>query len=124
MFGRVLGLCMASISLLYEGFGVLGYFAFGDDTKNIIITNLGLGLLSNLVQIGLCMNLLFTFPLMMNPVYEVCEPILVQIPFGEDWFMLPALFHLLVFKEELGWNGLLLDMAFVVFGVIIAVADT
>ncbi|KAB5561324.1 hypothetical protein DKX38_006281 [Salix brachista] len=76
--------------------GVLSYFAFGEDTKNIIITNLGLGLLSNLVQIGLCINLFFTFPLMMNPVYE----------------------------EELGWNGLLLDRAYVVFGVIIAVAGT
>ncbi|KAJ6995616.1 amino acid transporter AVT3C [Populus alba x Populus x berolinensis] len=39
-------------------------------------------------------------------------------------FVLPSLFHLLVFKEELGWNGLLLDGAFVVFGVIIAVTGT
>lgn len=31
------------------------------------------GLLSTLVQIGLCINLFFTFPLMMNPVYEVFE---------------------------------------------------
>jgi proton-coupled amino acid transporter len=157
-FGRVLGLCMAFISLLYGGFGVLGYFAFGEDTKDIITTNLGPGLLSNLVQIGLCVNLFFTFPLMMNPVYEVVERrfcdsrysiwlrwvvvlgvslVALLVPNFADFlslvgssvccilgFVLPALFHLLVFKEELGWNGLLLDGAFVVFGVIIAVTGT
>ncbi|KAB5556710.1 hypothetical protein DKX38_007619 [Salix brachista] len=127
-------------------------------TKDIITTNLGPGLLSNLVQIGLCVNLFFTFPLMMNPVYEVverrfCESrycvwlrwvvvlgvslVALLVPNFADFlslvgssvccilgFVLPALFHLLVFKEELGWNGLLLDGAFVVFGVIIAVTGT
>ena len=41
--------------------------------KDIITTNFGQGLLSSLVQLGLCINLFFTFPLMMNPVYEVAE---------------------------------------------------
>lgn len=72
-FGRTLGLSMTFISLMYAGFGVLGYFAFGEETKDIITTNLGQGLLSRLVQLGLCVNLFFTFPAMMNPVYEVVE---------------------------------------------------
>ncbi|KAG5529974.1 hypothetical protein RHGRI_030367 [Rhododendron griersonianum] len=72
-FGKILGLSMGFISLMYGGFGALGYFAFGEETKDIITTNLGQGLLSNLVQLGLCVNLFFTFPLMMNPVYEVME---------------------------------------------------
>lgn len=72
-FGKVLALCMAFIALLYGGFGALGYFAFGEETKDIITTNLGQGLLSTSVQIGLCVNLFFSFPLMMNPVYEVVE---------------------------------------------------
>ncbi|KAK4261656.1 hypothetical protein QN277_004620 [Acacia crassicarpa] len=72
-FGRVLGIGMTVISLLFGAFGVLGYFAFGNETKDIITTNLGLGLVSTLVQLGLCINLFFTFPLMMNPVYEVVE---------------------------------------------------
>ena len=29
--------------------------------------------MSSLVQLGLCVNLFFTFPLMMNPVYELVE---------------------------------------------------
>lgn len=72
-FGRVLGLGMAVISLLFGAFGALGYFAFGSETKDIITTNLGPGIVSTLVQLGLCINLFFTFPIMMNPVYEVVE---------------------------------------------------
>ncbi|XP_028776705.1 amino acid transporter AVT3C-like [Neltuma alba] len=72
-FGRILGLGMTVISLLFGAFGALGYFAFGNETKDIITTNLGPGLVSTLVQLGLSINLFFTFPLMMNPVYEVVE---------------------------------------------------
>ncbi|KAI9106436.1 hypothetical protein K1719_021964 [Acacia pycnantha] len=43
-FGRVLGMGMTVISLLFGAFGALGYFAFGNETKDIITTNLGLGL--------------------------------------------------------------------------------
>ncbi|CAL9076182.1 unnamed protein product [Musa acuminata var. zebrina] len=72
-FGRTLGLSMAFIALLYGLFGVLGYAAFGDDTRDIITTNLGAGVLTLLIQLGLCINLFFTFPVMMNPVFEVAE---------------------------------------------------
>ncbi|XP_020552963.1 amino acid transporter ANTL1-like isoform X1 [Sesamum indicum] len=72
-FGKILGLTMIFIAAMYGGFGALGYFAFGDNTKDIITANMGKGLLSSLVQVGLCINLFFTFPLMMNPVYEVFE---------------------------------------------------
>ncbi|KDP43776.1 hypothetical protein JCGZ_22403 [Jatropha curcas] len=157
-FGKVLGLCMAFISLLYGGFGILGYFAFGNDTKDIITTNLGPGLISNLVQFGLCVNLFFTFPLMMNPVYEVVERrlcnsryclwlrwvvvltvslVALLVPNFADFlslvgssvccalgFVMPALFHYLVFKDELGTSGLVIDMAILVFGVAIAVTGT
>lgn len=72
-FGRILGLTMIFIAAMYGGFGAMGYFAFGENTKDIITANMGKGLLSSLVQLGLCINLFFTFPLMMNPVYEVFE---------------------------------------------------
>uniref|UniRef100_A0A2P2J2S9 Amino acid transporter transmembrane domain-containing protein n=1 Tax=Rhizophora mucronata TaxID=61149 RepID=A0A2P2J2S9_RHIMU len=157
-FGKVLGLCMAFISLLFGGFGVLGYFAFGEETKDIITTNLGAGLLSTLVQLGLCINLFFSFPLMMNPVYEVVERrfwdsryclwmrwavvlgvslVALLVPNFADFlslvgssvccvlgFVLPALFHLMAFKEELRWSGLLLDAAIVVFGFVVGVIGT
>ncbi|KAI3812115.1 hypothetical protein L1987_16821 [Smallanthus sonchifolius] len=72
-FGAVLGWAMMSIAAMYGFFGVLGYFAFGENTQDIVTANMGKGVLSSLVQLGLCVNLFFTFPLMMHPVYEVME---------------------------------------------------
>lgn len=157
-FGRILGWCMAFISLLYGSFGALGYFAFGEETKDIITTNFGAGLVSTLVNVGLCVNLFLTFPLMMNPVYEVVERrfcdyryclwlrwavvlgvslVALLVPNFADFlslvgssvccvlgFVLPALFHLIVFKQELGWNGIVMDAALLVFGVVIGISGT
>ncbi|KAA8535919.1 hypothetical protein F0562_028397 [Nyssa sinensis] len=157
-FGKVLGLTMLFTALLYGAFGALGYFAFGENTQDIITANLGKGLLSNLVQLGLCVNLFFTFPLMMNPVYEVVERrfwdgmyclwmrwllvlgvILVAlfIPNFADFlslvgssicctlgFVLPALFHYMVFKEEMGWKGVVSDLGIIILGVALGVSGT
>ncbi|CAN6249751.1 unnamed protein product [Urochloa humidicola] len=75
-FGTTLALSMAFIAAMYGLFGAMGYLAFGAATRDIITTNLGTGWLSVLVQIGLCINLFFTMPVMMNPVYEVAERLL------------------------------------------------
>ncbi|KDP36671.1 hypothetical protein JCGZ_07889 [Jatropha curcas] len=157
-FGRTLGLSMTFISLLYGSFGLLGYFAFGDETKDIITANLGAGLLSTLVQLGLCINLFFTFPLMMNPVYEIVERrlcgghyslwlrfilvlavslVALLVPNFADFmslvgssvccglgFILPSLFHLLVFKEEMDWKGWSIDLGIVTVGTVLAVSGT
>lgn len=72
-FGKTLGLSMFLIAVIYGLFGVLGYMAFGDETSDIITTNFGAGVVTVVVQLGLCINLFFTFPVMMNPVYEVVE---------------------------------------------------
>nr|KYP36576.1 Proton-coupled amino acid transporter 1 [Cajanus cajan] len=157
-FSGVLGLGMFLISLLYATFGALGYFAFGEQTQGIITTNLGQGVVSALVQLGLCINLFVTFPLMMNPVYEVVERrlcdskyclwlrwllvlgvclVALSVPNFADFlslvgssicvilsFVLPALFHYLVFREEMSWSCILWDGAVVVFGLVIAVTGT
>ncbi|KAG2574038.1 amino acid transporter AVT3C-like [Panicum virgatum] len=75
-FGATLSLSMAFIAVMYGLFGAMGYLAFGAATRDIITTNLGTGWLSVLVQLGLCINLFFTMPVMMNPVYEVAERLL------------------------------------------------
>ncbi|GAB4848378.1 Amino acid transporter avt3a [Ancistrocladus abbreviatus] len=157
-FGKTLGLSMGFISLLYGGFGTLGYFAFGDQTRDIITTNIGVGLISTLVQVGLCINLFFTFPLMMHPVYEVVERRLMEgryclwlrwamvmlvslvallVPNFADFlslvgssvcialaFVLPAFFHLLVYKGEMGRAGLMVDGAIVTLGIVLGVSGT
>ncbi|KAJ6897325.1 amino acid transporter AVT3B [Populus alba x Populus x berolinensis] len=138
-FGRILGLSMGLIS-------------------DIITANLGPGLISLLVQLGLCINLFFTFPLMMNPVYEILERrfwggryclwlrwlsvllvtlVALMVPNFADFmslvgssvccglgFVLPALFHLLVFKEEMSWRGWSIDVGIVALGLVLAVSGT
>ncbi|CAK9177923.1 unnamed protein product [Ilex paraguariensis] len=142
-FGKILGLTRLFIALMYGSFGVFGYFAFGANTKDIITSNLGQGLLSTLVQLGLCIDLFFTFPLMMNPVYVVFEGrfwegsyclwmrwllvlVALLVPNFADFlslvgsstccvlgFVLPALFHCKVFKEEMVWKGVLPDVGLI-----------
>lgn len=157
-FGKILALSMGLISLMYGAFGALGYFAFGADTKDIITANLGAGWISAMVQIGLCINLFISFPLMMNPVYEIVERrfgggryclwlrwllvlivslVALFVPNFADFlsligssvccglgFVLPALFHLLVFKEELGWKGWTVDVGIVTLGLVLGISGT
>ncbi|MFS7925507.1 putative amino acid transporter, transmembrane domain-containing protein [Helianthus anomalus] len=49
-FGFVLGWAMFSIAVVYGVFGVLGYFAFSENTRYIVTANMGKGELSSLVQ--------------------------------------------------------------------------
>lgn len=77
-FGRVLGLAMVCITLLYMVFGLLGYLAFGDETLDIVTLNLGSSWKTTIVKASLCVGLFFTFPVMMHPVYEVVERRLVR----------------------------------------------
>ncbi|KAG5623162.1 hypothetical protein H5410_008380 [Solanum commersonii] len=147
-FGKILGLSVAFVSFLYGAFGALGYFAFGEETKDIITTNFRQGSLSCLVQLGLCINLFLAFPLMMNPVYEILLVVemavvltvccvALTVPNFADFmslvgssvsvvlgFVLPAFFHLIVFKDELGWYSLALDAAFIFMGTAFAVYGT
>lgn len=157
-FRKVLGLSMGFISLVYASFGALGYFAFGDHTKDLITTNFGKNPLSYAVQLALCINLFFTFPLMMNPVYEMFERrfsdgrynlwlrwivvlavsiVALLVPNFADFmslvgscvcgvlgFVLPAMFHLITFKDESKGRGKILDAGIMVFGLALAVAGT
>eukprot|EP00850_Spirogloea_muscicola_P011389 SM000070S21355 [mRNA] locus=s70:502901:504880:+ [translate_table: standard] len=94
-FGSVLGLAMASITLLYGGFAIR-LPRIWDDTKEIVTLNLPQHWTTDAVKIGLCIGLVFTFPgkssafacplllklagtlplavvLMMFPVHEIFE---------------------------------------------------
>lgn len=157
-FGKVLALTMAFIALMYGGFGAFGYFAFGEDTKDMITANLGGGFVSTLVKLGLCVNLFFTLPIMMNPVYEIVERrfwggsyclwlrwllvvlvslVALSVPNFADFlslvgsgvccalgFVLPPLFHLKVFRSEIGWKGWTLDVGIMLLGIVLGVSGT
>lgn len=156
--GRTIGLSMGLISFIYSVFGALGYAAFGEETRDIITTNLGGGAVAAAVQVGLCINLFFTFPIMMNPVHEVVERwacgkqyciwlrwavvaavslVALLVPNFTDFlslvgssvgcilaFVLPASFHLRVFRPDMGWLGVAADAGIILIGVILAVSGT
>ncbi|KAK6946542.1 Amino acid transporter, transmembrane domain [Dillenia turbinata] len=157
-YGKVVFLTMLSIAFTYGAFGVLCYFAFGERTKEIVTANFGPGVINTLVQLGLCINLFMTFPLMMNPVYEIVERyftggrfclwlrwlmvllvclVAISVPNFTDFlslvgssiccllgFVLPSLFHLLVFKEEVGWKGVSSDIVIMILGIVFAISGT
>jgi proton-coupled amino acid transporter len=72
-FARILALDFAAITALYVTFGFIGYWAFGDETQDIITLNLPHDVSTVLVKIGLCIGLFFTYPVMMYPVHEIFE---------------------------------------------------
>ncbi|KAL5562329.1 hypothetical protein UlMin_032076 [Ulmus minor] len=158
IFGKVLALTMVFISVMYASFGALGYFAFGEETQDMITANLGSGIVSVMIKLGLSINLFFTLPIMMNPVYEIVERrlwggmyclwlrwlsvllvslVALFVPNFADFlslvgscvccalgFVLPSLFHFLVFKDEMGWAGWCSDLSIFVLGIVLGVSGT
>ena len=56
----------------------IGYAAFGEETRDIITLNLPQDWTTVAVKLALCLGLLFTFPVMMVPVFEILERSLQQ----------------------------------------------
>ncbi|TDH72389.1 hypothetical protein CCR75_004452 [Bremia lactucae] len=77
-FQPILVCTVVIITTLYATFGICGYLAFGDETDAVITFNLkGSGSLVTLVKIFLCLGLFFTYPVMLFPVFEVLQPLLL-----------------------------------------------
>ncbi|CAI0406562.1 unnamed protein product [Linum tenue] len=72
-FRGVLANAVAGIASLYIVFGFFGYMAYGDATRDIITLNLTQNWSNIAVQIGMCMGLVFTFPIMVHPINEIVE---------------------------------------------------
>ncbi|CAN6180461.1 unnamed protein product [Urochloa humidicola] len=72
-FRWVLSEAVTAIITVYVCFGVCGYLAYGEATKDIITLNLPNNWWSAAVKIGLCIALAFTFPVMMHPIHEIVE---------------------------------------------------
>jgi amino acid permease len=59
--------------MILGGFGIIGYLVYGDSTKQIATQMLPQGHLVFIVQILLCLAILFTYPLQLYPITEVIE---------------------------------------------------
>ncbi|XP_028784900.1 amino acid transporter ANT1-like [Neltuma alba] len=72
-FPRLLALAFCGVTFLYVLFGFCGYMAYGDETRDIVTLNLQRTWTSSTVKVGLCLGLVFTFPIMVHPVNEIVE---------------------------------------------------
>ena len=61
------------VSIILGTFGIFGYIHFSDKVEQVISDNLPYGTLSIVIQITLCIGILFTFPLQMFPVVQIAE---------------------------------------------------
>ena len=78
-FTPILVSTVVIISSLYATFGICGYLAFGNETNAVITLNFdGGGGLAILVKVALCLGLFFTYPVMLFPVFEVLQPMLIR----------------------------------------------
>ncbi|KAI5059465.1 hypothetical protein GOP47_0025784 [Adiantum capillus-veneris] len=81
-----IGQAFILITILYVTFGLVSYFAFGDNTKDIITLNLPNDWSTIVVKVGLCIALTFTFPVMMYPVHELVENKLIASTYFQKEF--------------------------------------
>ncbi|XP_015690543.2 amino acid transporter ANT1-like [Oryza brachyantha] len=72
-FRPVLLLAIAGVTVVYVCFGVCGYLAYGDATRDIVTLNLPNNWSTAAVKIVLCVALALTFPMMMHPIHEIAE---------------------------------------------------
>uniref|UniRef100_A0A1D1Y3T6 Proton-coupled amino acid transporter 1 n=1 Tax=Anthurium amnicola TaxID=1678845 RepID=A0A1D1Y3T6_9ARAE len=72
-FPWVLSRAFLGITLAYVCFGVFGYLAYGDGTRDIVTLNLPTDWSAAAVKVGLCVGLAFTFPVMMHPIHDIVE---------------------------------------------------
>ncbi|KAG6469847.1 amino acid transporter ANT1-like [Zingiber officinale] len=98
-FPLVLLQAFTGIMVAYICFGIFGYLAYGEETKDIITLNLLDNWSGIAVKVGLCIGLAFTFPIMAHPINEIIETKLRS----RKWFQ--KLSHSAPFGEWLFFHG-------------------
>jgi proton-coupled amino acid transporter len=76
-FPRLLKRTITGITILMAVFGTCGYVAFGNQTISPISLNLK-GESASFVQVALCLALYLTYPIMMFPVSDVLENLILS----------------------------------------------
>lgn len=71
-FPSLLQKTIFAITMLMCIFGTFGYFAFGNETEAPVTLNLD-GITANIVKVALCLGLYLTYPIMMFPINQVME---------------------------------------------------
>ncbi|KAL5545636.1 hypothetical protein UlMin_005323 [Ulmus minor] len=111
-FPRLLAQVFTGITLVYVLFGFFGYMAYGDQTKDIVTLNLPQNWWAITVQIGMCLGLVFTFPIMVHPMNEIIEGTLMK----NNWFKIDNNNGYSYSTTRLGKLGIYLSRAILVLG--------
>jgi len=77
-FHKVIWSSLTIITILNLLFAAFSYMLFGEDTKDNIIGNLSTGGMLQAVRVLLCIDLLFTIPMLLTPGREVIEEALLK----------------------------------------------
>jgi proton-coupled amino acid transporter len=72
-FSHLLLSTLTVISLFMVVFGSAGYWAFGDNTLAPITLNMTSSRSATFVKCALCLGLYLTYPIMMFPIWTICE---------------------------------------------------
>ena len=72
-FDLVVSLTFLGCAVISALFGVAGYFFFGNKTEQIVILNIKGSFFVSSVKLLLCIDLLFTYPVVMRPSLEILE---------------------------------------------------
>eukprot|EP00658_Telonema_sp_P-2_P023413 TRINITY_DN19379_c0_g2_i1.p1 TRINITY_DN19379_c0_g2~~TRINITY_DN19379_c0_g2_i1.p1 ORF type:complete len:479 (-),score=99.20 TRINITY_DN19379_c0_g2_i1:328-1764(-) len=85
-FPWVLRSSMLCVTALFLSFGFVGYLAYGEETNSLVTDNLPGGIISDILQIVLAIGLFFTYPIMMFPVSQILDDLLIDLE-GSSGFM-------------------------------------
>jgi solute carrier family 36 (proton-coupled amino acid transporter) len=72
-FSHILMVTLTVISLFMVVFGSAGYWAFGNGTLAPITLNMTSHWSATFVKCSLCLGLYLTYPIMMFPIWTICE---------------------------------------------------
>ncbi|GJD07860.1 Amino acid transporter ANTL2 [Galdieria sulphuraria] len=72
-FKMVIEVAIGILSGVLLVVGALGFVTFGENTRSIIVLNMGNSPVVGLVKIVLCIGILFTYPLQLVPIVQAAE---------------------------------------------------
>ena len=79
-FERLLDTCLLIVSFILGSFAVVGMLTYGDETKDIVITNLPNSPAISVLKVCLLIGIMFTYPLQLVPVTRIAERQLLFVP--------------------------------------------
>lgn len=72
-FPKLLQRAMLILGTLFASFGMVGYAAYGLDTKDMITFNIPQNKITSFLRLFYCLGVFFTYPVMLFPLYQITE---------------------------------------------------